>query len=215
MPTTIAIVDDHRLFLEALVDLVRKFDGYEVLYVAKNGRDLLEQIHQSYQVPDLALVDLHMPVMDGFETTAQLRQLYPAVRVLILTISDRKEDRVHAVRQGAQGYLYKGLPPDQIRRAMDTIMTEGFYFPSLPTVVRNGQQSQSTKQGQTSTFNLTEQELEFLRLACSQLTYQEIANRMAISLPTMDMCRASVFTKLNVRTRVDMVLKGIGHGLID
>lgn len=98
MPTTIAIVDDHRLFLEALVNLVRKYDGYEVLYVAKNGQELLDQIHQTNQVPDLALVDLHMPVMDGFETTAQLCQLYPAVRVLVMTITDRKEERVHAVR---------------------------------------------------------------------------------------------------------------------
>ncbi|QDK77593.1 response regulator transcription factor [Spirosoma sp. KCTC 42546] len=132
MPTTVAIVDDHHLFREALVALVQKVDGYEVLYEAKNGRDLLVQIQYRSQAPDLALVDLHMPEMDGFETTIQLRHLYPVVRVLIVTISDLKEDIVKAVRAGAHGYVVKGLSPNEIQQAMNELMITGYYFPSLP-----------------------------------------------------------------------------------
>ncbi len=138
MPTTVAIVDDHQLFREALVALVRKIDGYEVRYVAKNGRDLLEQIQHSNQVPDLALVDLHMPEMDGVETTTQLRHLYPAVRVLIVTISDLEEDILKADRAGAHGYVFKGVPAHEIRRSIDELMTKGYYFPSLPNGDGNG-----------------------------------------------------------------------------
>ncbi|GAB4006417.1 hypothetical protein GCM10028808_08370 [Spirosoma migulaei] len=134
MPTTVAIVDDHHLFREALVALVQKVDGYEVLYEAKNGRDLLAQIQYRSQAPDLALVDLHMPEMDGFETTIQLRHLYPVVRVLIVTISDLKEDIVKAVRTGAHGYVVKGVSPNEIQQAMNELMTRGYYFPSLPNI---------------------------------------------------------------------------------
>lgn len=128
MPATVAIVEDHRLLRQALTNLVRQSTEFEVLYVAENGRDLLDQMLSVGKIPDLALVDLHMPVLDGFETTTRLRQLYPAIRVLIVTISDLKEELIDAIRSGAHGYLIKGQS-DELLQAMHEVMTNDYYFP--------------------------------------------------------------------------------------
>ena len=124
MRTTVAIVDDFKLFREALVAMIKTWTDYEVLYVASNGRELLDQLQHSDQIPNLVLVDLHMPELDGFQTTACLRNLYPTARVLIFTISDHEEDRTRALLEGARGYLVKGIPLSQIRQAMDDIMRQ-------------------------------------------------------------------------------------------
>lgn len=192
--------------------MIRQIDGYEVLYVATNGQDLLEQIRQRNQAPDLALVDLHMPVMDGFETTSQLRQLFPTVRILIVTISDLKEDIVRAIREGAHGYWVKDSSPKQLRYAMEDLMTNEYSFPKTGA---GSDQPKVETLSPTTRFNLTDSEWEFLRLASSELTYREIADRMDIPLFTLEGCRASVFAKMKVQTREDMVFKAVSHGLID
>lgn len=213
MPITVAIVDDHRLIREALADMIRKTDGYELLYQAENGRDLLEQIQRGKTIPDLALVDLHMPIMDGFATTIQLRQLYSSIRILIVTVSDQQEEIERAFRSGAHGYLIKGLP-DELRQALDAVMTNSHYFPdSLKSRVSQDLIT-STGKSPTSAIELTNGEMKFLSLACSDLTYQEIADEMDIPLFTLDDYRKSVFAKLKVRTRVGLVLEAIRRGLI-
>ena len=128
MPTTVTIIDDYRLFQEALVALIQRWTDFQVLYVAANGRDLLAQIEQNDHVPDLALVDLHMPEMDGFETTAQLRDLYPTTRVLIFSISDLEQDIAESVCNGAKGYLVKAGQPNEIRQAINDVMIKGHSF---------------------------------------------------------------------------------------
>lgn len=122
MPAFVAIADDHRLLREALATLINKFDQYEVLFTAENGLDLLDQIQQSKQVPDVALVDSLMPKMDGIETTAQLQQLYPSIRVLGLFIIDQEEPIRQMLRNGARGYLLKGCRSEELRQALDDVM---------------------------------------------------------------------------------------------
>lgn len=141
MPATVALVDDHRLIREALTELVRQSTEFAVLYVAENGQDLLDQLLKADQIPDLALVDLHMPVLDGFETTTRLRQRYPAMRVLIVTISDSKEELIDAIRSGVHGYLVKGQS-EKLLLAMQEVMTNDYYFPiCLTSSNRNDQRS--------------------------------------------------------------------------
>ncbi|UFH54138.1 response regulator transcription factor [Spirosoma sp. KNUC1025] len=214
MPTSIAIADDHHLVAEALADYVRKFDQYEVLFVAVNGRDLINQIQQSNRIPDIALLDLHMPEMDGFETTLQLKQLYPTVNVLALSMTDREDHIVQVIRNGARGYLLKGCRPSELRQALDEIMTKGHYYSDFLTsqLIRN-----LNAPGESSVvpiFNLNGRESDFLKMACSELTYNEIADKMCVSPRTVDGYREVVFQKMNVRTRVGMVLEAVRHGLI-
>ncbi|QHV96350.1 MULTISPECIES: response regulator transcription factor [Spirosoma] len=214
MPTSIAIADDHRLLAEALSDLIQKYDNYEVLYVAANGRDLLNRLHQG-PVPDIALVDLNMPEMDGFETAVQLRQHYPAIRVLALSMTDREEHIVRMIRNGARGYLLKGCRPAELRQALDEVMAKGFYYSDFLTsqLIRSLNTPESGSS--SSYFNLNGREYDFLKLACSELTYNEIADRMCVSPRTVDGYREAVFQKMGVRTRVGMVIEAVRNGLIE
>ncbi|SFE11706.1 response regulator transcription factor [Spirosoma endophyticum] len=214
MPTSIAITDDHHLVAEAFADLIRKFDNYEVLFIAENGRDLLNQLQRSAKLPDVALVDLNMPEMDGFETTLQLRKQYPSVRILALSMTDREEDIVHMIRNGAQGYLLKGCRSKELRQALDDVMTKGFYYSDFLTDQLIRSLNAPIENVPVAPFKLNARELEFLKLACSELIYNEIADKMCVSPRTVDGYREVVFQKMNVRTRVGMVIEAVRHGLV-
>jgi len=214
MPISIAIADDHNLLAEALSDLIRKFDNYDVLFVAENGRDLLTRLQRG-PLPDIALIDVNMPEMDGYETAAQLRQLYPTVRVLALSMTDREEDIVRMVRNGAKGYLLKGCRSSELRRALNEVMEKGFYYSEFLThqLIRSLNTPESA--GPPVGFKLNGREHDFLKMACSELTYNEIADRMCVSPRTVDGYREVVFQKMGVRTRVGMVMKAVRHGLVE
>ena len=215
MTTSIAITDDHYLVAEAFANLVRKFDQYEVLFVAANGRDLLSQIKRSNRVPEIALVDLNMPEMDGFETAAQLRELHPTVRVLALSMTDKEDHIIRMVRNGARGYLLKGCRSSELRQALDDVMTKGYYYSDFLTSQLIRSLNTPGESNAVSSFNLNKREYEFLKLACSELTYNEIADKMCVSPRTVDGYRETVFQKMNVRTRVWMALEAVRYGLVE
>ncbi len=215
MPITIAITDDHHLVAEVLADYIRRFDQYDVVFVAANGRDLLNQIQRTNKVPDIALVDLHIPEMDGFETTLQLRQLYPTVRVLALSMTDREEHIVRVVRNGARGYLLKGCRSAELRQALDDVMVKGYYYSDFLTAQLIRSLNTAGERGPASYFNLNGREYDFIKMACSELTYNEIADKMCVSPRTVDGYRESVFQKMNVKTRVVMAIEAMRHGLVE
>lgn len=215
MLASIAIADDHHLVAEAFSDLVQKFDKYDVQIVAENGRDLLTQLRHSNRLPDIALIDIHMPEMDGFETAIQLRQHYPTVRVLALSMTDREEHIVRMMRNGARGYLLKECRPSELRRALDEVMTKDFYYSDFLTrqLIRSINAPEVAEP--VSFFNLNNREFTFLKMACSELTYTEIADKMCVSPRTVDGYREVVFHKMSVRTRVGMVMEAMRHGLVE
>lgn len=214
MPISIAIADDHNLMAEALSDLIRKFDSYDVLFVAENGRDLLTRLQRG-PLPDIALVDLNMPEMDGFETAVQLRQLHPTVRVLALSMTDREEHIVRMISNGARGYLLKGCRSSELRRALDDVMNKGFYYSDFLTQQLVRSLNAPEPAPPIVVFKLNGREHAFLKMACSELTYNEIADRMCVSPRTVDGYREVVFQKMSVRTRVGMVMEAVRHGLVE
>ena len=213
MPISIAIADDHNLVAEALSDLIQKFDNYDVLFVAGNGRDLLNRLQRG-PLPDIVLIDLNMPEIDGFDTAQQLRELHSTVRVLALSMTDREEHIVRMIRNGARGYLIKGCHPSELRRALDDVMTRGFYYSEFLTnqLIRN--LNAPEPDASVTVYKLNSREQNFLKMACSELTYNEIADRMCVSPRTIDGYREVVFQKLSVRTRVGMVMEAVRHGLV-
>lgn len=215
MPTSIAIVDDHHLVAEVLADYIRKFDQYQVLSIAANGHDLLNQFARTNQLPDVALVDVSMPVMDGYETAAQLRQLHPTVRVLALSMTDHEQHIIRMVRNGARGYLLKGCRPNELHQALNDVMTKGYYYSDFLTTQLIRSLNMAAEGGPASLFSLNGREYDFLKLACSEFTYNDIADKMCVSPRTVDGYREVVFQKMNVRTRVGMVLEAIRHGLVE
>ena len=212
--TTIAIADDHQLLAQALSDLIQRFDGYEMLYIAENGRDFIEKM-QTQGTPDILLLDINMPEMDGFETAAYLRQHHPDLKILTLSMMDRDEHIARMVRLGVRGYLLKGCRPSELRLALDEIRTKGFYYSEFLTrhLLQSIQEAKVTMNPAPN--HLNDRELQFLKLACTDLTYTEIAEQMCVSSRTVDGYREGIFHKFQVKSRVGMVMEALRRGIIE
>lgn len=214
MKTTVAIVDDHQLMAQALAILINRFEAYQVLFCAENGIDLLEQIPKK-GMPDIVLLDVHMPGMNGAETANRLRDKYPSVQVLVLSMFDDEQTVVTMMQHGAKGYLLKGSRPDELLLALNEVRDRGLYTTSFLTERLLAQLKRPPSAGlKTSTEQLFNQrERDFIRWACSELTYVEVADKMCVSPRTVDGYREAVFEKLGVKSRQGLVMEAIRRGL--
>lgn len=213
MNATVAIVDDHHLLAQALAELVERFAGYTVLFVAEDGLDLITYLNKGHR-PDIVLLDVTMPGMDGYETAKYLKDNHPDVRAIALSMYDDEKVILRMVQNGARGYLLKGCRPDELRQAMDDVRTRGFYHSERLTEVLIGHLNPPEQQPTPAKIRLNDRELDFLKLACTDLIYSAIADRMCVSPRTVDGYRESVFEKLGVKTRVSMALEAVRQGLI-
>lgn len=211
----VALADDHILLRNGLAGLVKSFDDYTVLFEADNGQHLTDQIAEK-GVPDLVLLDINMPLKDGFETARWLRDNHPEVRVMALSMLDNEQSIIRMLRQGAKGYILKDTHPREFKTALDTVMQKGFYYSEMVTgKLINAVNNLDTAADEVTTLvKLTEKEIEFLKLACTEMTYKEIADKMNLSPRTIDGYRDALFEKLKVRTRVGLVMYAIKNDIV-
>jgi DNA-binding NarL/FixJ family response regulator len=202
-PILIAIVDDHTLFRNGVNALMSEFDELKVVFEADNGKQL-QQLLLTHPIPQVVLMDINMPVMDGYDTTAWLKTNYPQIKVLALSMFEDDKAVIRMIRSGASGYVLKESKPRELLEAIKTIVTKGVYINELVS----GKLIRSVG-GKDDGPELTAKELEFLKLACSELTYKEIANKMFVSPRTVDNYRESLFQKLNLKSRTGLVLHAI------
>jgi two-component system, NarL family, invasion response regulator UvrY len=208
----VAIVDDHALMSKALVKFVSSFEEYAVLFEAANGREIIAQI-QKHIVPDIVLLDINMPIMDGFETAAWLRKYYPNIKVLALSMNSDEASIIRMLRLGAKGYITKNADPEELKQALDSVYRKNFYLSDyISGKVISGLNKDVDKLEEPLLLN--EKEKEFLQLLCSELTYREIAVQMAISPRTAEDYRHTLFDKMNVKTRIGVVLYAIRHEMV-
>ncbi len=207
MKYSVVVVDDHTLLSQAIEGMVNTFDKFKVLYTCKNGGEVQDKFKASPRnIPDIVLVDVNMPVMNGIETTEWIVANYPNVHVLALSVEDADGTILKMLKAGAIGYLLKDAQKDVLEKALLEIIENGFYH--TRNVTNLLLDSVSGKGGRRRV-NFKENELKFMRLACSQLTYKEIAEKMFLSPKTIDGYRDSLFTKLDVRNRVGLVVYAI------
>lgn len=214
MKTTVAIVDDHQLLAQALAVLVNRFETYTVLFCAENGLDMLQQIAEK-GVPDIVLLDVNMPGMNGAESASAIRERYPAAKVLALSMLDDEQTVVQMMQNGARGYLLKGSRPDELLQALNEIRDQGLYTTTFLTerlLAQLNRPASLPKDNSAPHFN--QRERDFIRLACSELTYVEIADKMCVSPRTVDGYREAVFEKLSVKSRQGLVMEAIRRGLV-
>ncbi len=209
----IAVVDDHSLFRKGLINLIHQVDkNFSVTLEAENGKDFFDKLIKSDD-PHIAVMDVSMPVMDGFKTTALLKEKYPDVGVLALTMIDDDVTLIKLLKAGVNGYLNKDVEPQELRTAINAIVDNGFYYTErvagkLVNVIRHPNAHSQTD------VHLNEQELKFLELACSEDTYMMIADKMCLSVKTIDGYRARLFEKLDVKSRVGLVIYAIKNKLV-
>ncbi|CAM4115558.1 MULTISPECIES: response regulator transcription factor [Gillisia] len=207
MKKTILIVDDHTLFALSLQGLVNSFQEYEVIKVLKNGQELVDYFNANHKRPDILLLDIRMPVMDGMATMSWLKEHFPEQKTLALTMEHDEEIIIKMIRMGCRGYLLKDIEPEEFLYALESVATSGFYFSE--EIVEVMDHSSSKNYG-----DLSNREMEFLNHACSEKTYKEVAEEMNLSPKTIDGYRESLFSKLQVKSRVGMVLFAVKNEIV-
>ena len=209
----VGIVDDHSLLRKALAKLIGSFENYTVLFEGDNGKDIKTKITQ-HVIPDIILLDVNMPDMDGYETVRWLHKNYPQVKVLALSMFSDENTIIRMLRLGAKGYILKNIEPEELKLALDSIMKKDFYLSEyISGKIISGLHKDLGNPEDPIVLN--DKEKEFLRLVCSEMSYKDIAEKMFISPRTVDNHRNTLFEKLKVRTRVGLVMFAIKNGLVE
>lgn len=208
-PIQIALVDDHRLFRSGIVSLINNIKGYSILFEASNGEELTTKISPKNK-PDIVLLDINMPVMDGIATAQWLRSHYPDVCIIVLSMFEDADKVLAMVRMGVKGYLLKDAEPQEFEQALQRVAQGEVYYPDFVTrhLINNFNDH-------TQDIKLNTRELEFLKFAGTELTYKEIADQMCVSARTVDGYRDQLFEKLQIKSRVGLVLYAIKNKMIE
>jgi DNA-binding NarL/FixJ family response regulator len=210
MPVKIGLVDDHQLFLKSLRLMLESMHGFEVVVEAANGHELKDRLAALPIPPDILLVDVEMPVMNGTETVAWIKANYPQIKCIALSMSDREQTIIRMIRAGCCSFLLKDIHPAELEHALNEVHTKNYYNSDLH------QQNLTSllMSGQQKTITISPKEKEFLQHAASDHSYRHIATLMNVSERTIDGYRESLFMKLKVQSRTGMVLEAIRTGLV-
>ena len=206
----IALVEDHNLFRSALAAMINKFDRCEVVIEACSGLELIDSINAGV-MPDLVILDLNMPMMDGFDTAKWIQSNHPDISVIMLTMYDTELTMIRLLQAGVKGFLKKDVTPLELRSAISGVMQYGYYYTSKATGKLINLFRRSEEQSALMKSTLNEVELRFLKYTCSELTYKEIANEMNLNPRAIDNIRDNLFEKLEVKSRIGLAMYSIKH----
>lgn len=213
----LALVDDHTLFRKGLISLIEMVDkDIQILFEADNGLDLQKKIDKN-NPPDIILMDINMPGMDGFASVQWLNENFPLIKILVVSMIEKEEIILKMLKLGVKGYLCKDVEPKELGEALNAVMNKGFYYTDFITgkLVHSLQNDLPGEEAKTKALSLmNDREKDFLQLACSEFTYNEIAAKMFLSPKTIDGYRNALFEKLNVKTRVGLVMYAIKNGIV-
>lgn len=212
---TVALIDDHVLLRNGLANLIETLGDYKVLFQADNGKQFVETV-QNGTVPDIVLIDINMPVMDGYETATWIRENKLKISILALSMYDDENSIIKMFKAGAKGYILKDCDPSELKTALEALVTKGFYYNEMITgkLIHTINTLDEKEIQSRMLAKLNDREIAFLKLVCSEYTYKEIAEKMFVSTRTVDGYRDSLFEKLEVKSRVGLVMFAIKNGVI-
>ncbi|MFW2477767.1 MAG: response regulator [Sediminibacterium sp.] len=214
MLTKIGLVDDHVITRKGIKTLLELNKQYKVVLEASTGKELLKLLKNPENLPDLLIMDLSMPDLDGYATISETAKLYPATKILIFSLYQAEDAVLNGISRGASGYLHKSVDPDLLLVAVNAIMTYGFYFNEQIKKRIQIAKSPKSSTGFHGKQRLTEKELEFIRLASSNLTYKDIAAQMKVQPKTLENYRDSTFQKLGINNRAALTLYAMQNGIV-
>ena len=210
---TVSIVDDHRLFREGIAELISHFEGYEVQSQFGGGQEFIDSVKKGKK-PELVILDVQMPGVDGEETAKWIKANQPSIKILSLTMHDDEYNILRMIKAGSRGYVLKSAEPNELKLALDQIIHHNYYHSDL---VANTLVKGLMKPGETihaPQFSFMNKDLEFLQLICSELTYKEIADKLKVSIRTVDGYRESLFERCQAKSRVGLAIFAIKNNLV-
>ena len=210
----IAIADDYKIFREGLKKCIANDESLEVMFEADNGEDLIAGFEK--QLPDVVIMDLKMPIMDGMEATQIIRKKFPSVKVLVVTMYEDDKFIIHLMEIGANGYLLKNTEPDEIRKSIYAVHENGYYFNDLVNkallkklVIKN-----NIKPSFNQNVEFSEREHEVLKMICEEKTAAEIAKEIFLSPRSVEGIRQRLIEKVGVRNTAGLVMFAIKNGIV-
>ncbi|HEY0030794.1 MAG TPA: response regulator transcription factor [Bacteroidia bacterium] len=210
----LAIIDDQALFRNGIVSLLRDYKEMEVVIEASNGMELLAQVETGK--PDIILLDLEMPVMDGIKATELLKDKYPGIKILILTGHNDEAMVLHLIEKGAHGFLMKDTNIEIIIEAIHSIKENGYYFNDRVSKIMVGG---LVKRKKINPFfnnaKLSDREIEVVRLISKEFKNSEIADKLFINIRTVDRHRENILRKINARNSIGLVMYAVKNNLLD
>jgi len=208
----VMIVDDHTLFRNGLRILLNNMENYRVIGEAANGKEFIELIKK--EVPDLVLMDISMPVMDGIEASTLAHELYPDLKIITLSMYGEEDYYYKMVDAGVKGFVLKNSDIKEVKTALDVVFEGGSFFSSelLQNLVNNLKSSTKIREQQAE---LSEREMEILILICQGLSNQEIGDKLFISKRTVDKHRANILEKSESKNTAQLVVYAIKNRLVE
>ncbi|HEX7691891.1 MAG TPA: response regulator transcription factor [Sediminibacterium sp.] len=214
--TLVALVDDHELLRTGLAAMINSFDGFKVIMEANNGQEFIEKIRNTRTTPNIVLLDITMPQMDGYETSSWIKSNLPQTKVLVLSMLENDTAIIRMLKNGARGYILKDSKPRIFKDALNNIRDSGFYINDLVSnkLMQYINKEEVYDSDVLTLGNLSENEVAFLKWICTDKTYKEIADEMCLSPRTIDTYRDNLFKKLEVKTRVGLAIFAIKSGIV-
>lgn len=213
---SVVITDDHNLFRKGIAALLSDFDFVGDIFEAANGVELLSVLEALDPLPDVILLDLQMPVMDGVEAHKKIRELYPDLKVIVLTMEDDQQYILHLINEGVNGYLLKNAEPEEMESAIKRVVEQGFYFSDdISSIVMKSVMNRTKNQKQNRCdLELTERERQILELICKEHTAHEIADKLVLSSRTIEGYRTKLLEKTGAKNMAGLVVFAMKHNLV-
>lgn len=210
-PIHVAITDDHTIVRQGFVMLLTA-QGFIVDFEAENGKELLDKLEQHIDLPDVCILDIFMPVMNGVDALISLRKKWPKLPVMVLTIGDNETMVKRMIFEGANGYLVKHCQAEELKKGLETIHNSGIHFSQKV----NLQLYKAVKNGEMRIHNLTPTELQIVEYCCidPDLSYEEIGEKLNLSKKSVEGHRDTIFKKCDVHSRAGLLKFALQNGLI-
>lgn len=210
--TTIALVDDHKIFSDSLASLINDFEGFSVCWAAQDGAKAIQLIQQNDQLPDIVLLDIIMPGISGLEVAKWIFENKKEIKVLALTMEEDDTSVIQMLQYGVKGYLLKSIGEEELQTALQQVIKFGYYYTPIITSNIHKQIEKKTHLGNIP--EIKDREKELLNYLCTEMPYAEIAKKMFLSESTVDTYRARLFEKFEVKNRIGLILKAVNMGLV-
>jgi len=210
----VMIADDHQMFVDGVKAILSQIENLEVIGEANDGEALLKLI--AVNPPDVVLMDMNMPALNGLETTKIIVERYPSVKVIMLTMHDSSDYIQRLIKAGANGYVLKNTGKEELKLAIETVHAGDSYY-SKEVTQRIMDAMNRKKEVQTNVMNveLTEREMDVLKLIAAEMTTNEIADKLCISSHTVETHRKNLISKLQVRNSMGLVKYAMQMGYVD